>query len=215
MSNEWNYEAWFASPEGMKAIKSIGERPGLDLSEINDPRLIARIIVNAVPQSSAWLPKSLVNKDDERDAKQLLGQLAGDYPDENEMCGWLALLKHGVSDVSVPYYGGTDQIDLGDDFAFSTIHGNTVDSNAILDDFKNASGSSLEDYFWNAIDDSGAGDGTTYSSTWTTCLIPEFSQHTTDPVWDENEPDEYDDFEMDSPTETPLGEQLDENNPTE
>jgi hypothetical protein len=211
MSEEWNYDQWFASPDGMKAVKSLGERYGLELDEINDPSTLAKIIVNAIPQSAPWLPKSLIDKDEQRDAKQLLGQLAGDYPDEQEMCGWLAMLKNGVTEVSIPYYGGTDQIDLADDFVFQAQGGNGINETSVLADFHLASGLHLEDYFWKNLDDSGAGDGTTYTSTWTTSLVPHFSQYTSDPVWDENDEKEWDAFDSDYTTETPLGEQLDEN----
>ena len=212
MSDAWNYDQWFASPDGMKAVKSLGERHGLDLNEINDPAMLARVVVNAVPQSALWLPKSLIDEDAERDARQLLGQLAGDYPDENEMCGWLAMLKHGVAEVMVPYYGGTDQIDLADDFQFTMMHGGAADGDALRNDFKQASGLDLEDYFWKNLDDSGAGDGNTYSCNWITVLSPEFSQHTTDPEWDEPwEDEENDKVDDELRFETPLGEQLDEN----
>lgn len=186
MSN-WNYEQWWKSEDGIASIKSLAERYGIDLGYTNDPVEIANVIVNIAPQAAPYLPTGVVTKStqDEQKARKLLEELAGECPDVREMCGWFALISKGVSRMETEYYGGTDQIDLSEFFEFFS-DGET-DSDTLCNVFKEASGSDIHDVFWNHVDDSGAGDGTTYSCDWIVELRGHggFSTYTTEPEWDD------------------------------
>lgn len=200
MSN-WNYEQWFRSEDGIASIKSLVERYGLDIGYTNDPNEIANVIASIAPQAAPYLPDGMVtNTHNEQKARKLLEELAGEAPDVREMCGWLALISKGVSTMQVAYYGGTDQIDLNEFFEF-TSEGET-DPDILHNAFSEAGGGSLEDAFWSNVDDSGAGDGSTYSCYWIVEMrgSGHFSNYTTDPEWDDVD-DDWDDEEEDETDE--------------
>lgn len=202
MSN-WNYEQWWRSEDGIASIKSLAERYGIDLGYTSDPNVIANVIANIAPQAAPYLPEGMVtaSTQDEQKARKLLEELAGEHPDTREMCGWFALMSKGVSRIEIEYYGGTDQIDPSEDIYF--ISEGEQDSEVLSNVFNEATGTDLHDTFWSHIDDSGAGDGNTYSCNWVVEMRGhgEFNNYTTEPEWDEAWDDDEDEVEESDPSE--------------
>lgn len=141
-------------------------------------------------------------------SKSRLKRLTGEHDADSARCVCAAFAwAQGIDSVSYLYYGGWDEIDLSDSMVFECVDKKMNLVKKTHDIWKASCDAAemVEDaMFWDFNTDSGAGDGTNYSTSLTIDLLtlkPSQGEYEWDEEEDESDDDDGDQYSDESPDE--------------
>jgi hypothetical protein len=191
-ASSYDWTSQFNNPKVRKAItKMIRETACIDkdgclLQADMSPEMFANTLLVYVPKAYKYVPKGLIADEEKQKAIVLLAELAQKNdsnsfsrwsdPDPKIACALILMMSKGVKSLDFNYSGGTDEISY-DDCCSVVWHDGTIPLKGKDDDYKvyakyaaelfeevkKETGVEDSDILYKFLDDSGAGDGNTYS----------------------------------------------------
>ena len=177
------------------------------LSDDDSAQLFIATVVTEIPNSLLIVPKELVADFDTLKSKYLLSTLVKKEKDSewtrkvpDVFCALLFLMSKGVTRLTYTYQGGWDEISWDEVHPETSFHAGLPECkdydalvNSVYAECEKTTGATATDILYGVLDDSGAGEGTTYSVDFTIDLT-DFSTAMGEPEYDEAEEEEDDSF---------------------
>ena len=140
------------------------------------PDTFANTLITYIPKAYKYLPKGLVADEEKQKAIILLAELANkdvgngwasyNDPDPNVACALLMLMSRGVKSLDFSYSGGWDETSYDESGPSIEYHDDAppaISNDELWDWIKKELDIEAQEIFYKFLDDSGAGDGNTYS----------------------------------------------------
>jgi hypothetical protein len=191
--SSYDWTSQFNNPKVRKAIvKMVKATACVDDSDCilqadMSPEMFANTLLVYVPKAYKYLPKGLVADEAKQKALILLAELSKKDdgngfarwtdPDPNTACALILMISKGVKSLDFTYSGGWDETSYDDccsvewhEGVMPQLEKKNVDYKVhekcvheLFEEVKNETGVEDRDILYKFLDDSGAGDGNTYS----------------------------------------------------
>ena len=190
-ASSYDWTSQFNNPKVRKAIVKMVKATACQnddclLQADMSPEVFANTLLVYVPKAYKYLPKGLVADEAKQKAIVLLAELAKKEdgngfarwsdPDPNTACALILMMSKGVKSLDFNYSGGWDETSYDDCCSIEwhdgaiPLKGKTNDHKVyakceteLFEEVKKETGVEDRDILYKFLDDSGAGDGTTYS----------------------------------------------------
>lgn len=171
----------------------------------SEEAFIANLVME-IPNTLMIMPKDIVVDMEQAKAKYILSTLSKQVPKDlygnkvpEVFCALLFLMSKGVSSLEYVYQGGWDEVSWDEEHPDTMLHAGLPkckDKDALVksiySECEQVTGVTANSILYGLLNDSGAGEGTTYSAGFRIDLV-DFTLLTGEPEFDEAEEDEIDD----------------------